>query len=104
MVYVELVKSPSTEGMVMVFVEICNFMGGFLLCCWIFVILWGHHGLDRVVPIATKMSSNSGIFHTSCGTVWSFASFLIFVDHRATNFTLSKICETATLILLHLQQ
>jgi hypothetical protein len=30
------------------------------------------------------------------------SSFLIFADHRATDFTLSKICETATLILSHL--
>jgi len=30
------------------------------------------------------------------------ASFLIFADHRATDFTLSKICETATKILSHL--
>ena len=44
---------------------------------------------------------------SSCRTVlqqllWFLASFLIFADHRATDFTLSKICETATLILSHL--
>ena len=46
---------------------------------------------------------------SSCGTVlqqllWFLASFLIFADHRATDFTLSKIYETATLILSHLSK
>ena len=41
----------------------------------------------------------------SCGTVVLYGLFIkkkFLADHRATDFTLSKICETATLILSRL--